>query len=163
MANAIDETANLVGTTVGDSEIREYVTIHDSELGDDCRIYERVSVKKSTVEDAVDINAGTYVENARLETAVQVGPNSTIAGVTHDLTAEGMQFRDDTFAETVLHEGAFVGAGAVVGPGVDVGENTVVAAGATVTSDVGPGMVVLGTPPDQTIVALTEWLDITSQ
>jgi acetyltransferase-like isoleucine patch superfamily enzyme len=163
MVNAIDETARLVNTTVGDSEIREYVTIHDSEIGDDCRIYERVSIKKSTIDDAVDINAGSYVENATLESGVQIGPNSTVAGVTHDLTADGMTFREDTFEEAVIQEGVFLGAGAVVGPGVELGENTVVAAGATVTSDIDAEMVVLGSPPDQTVVTVSDWLDDSSQ
>lgn len=157
MSQTIDGTATLVNATVGDSDVREYVTIHDSAVGDGCRIYERVSIKKSTVHDDVDVNAGTYVENAILEPTVQIGPNSTVAGVTHELTSEGMTFRDDVFEETVLREGVFVGAGAVVGPGVELGRKTVVAAGVTVTSDVDPGMVVVGSPPEQERVSLADW------
>lgn len=159
MVSDIDDTARLVETTVGDSEIREYATLHDSEVGDDCRIYEHVSVKKSTVRDSVDINAGTYVENATVERGVQVGPNCNVVGVTHELTEAGMTFRNDVFEPTVLREGVFLGAGAVVGPGVEVGENSVVAAGATVTGDVAAEMVVLGSPPDQRLVPLSEWVE----
>jgi acetyltransferase-like isoleucine patch superfamily enzyme len=133
------------------------VTIHDATVGDDCRLYERVSLKKSTVADSVDINAGSYVENATIDSKGQIGPNCTVAGVTHALDETGMTFREDEFEAIHLREGVFVGAGAVVGPGVEIGAETVIAAGATVMRDVEAGQVVLGAPPDQEIVALSEW------
>lgn len=157
MTEKRDNSARLENTTVGDSELREFVTLHDSEVGDDCRIYERVSIKKSTLHDSVDINAGSYVENATIESGVQIGPNCTVAGVTHELTEEGMTFREDVFERAVLREGVFVGAGAVVGPGIEVGENTVIAAGTAVTEDVDAGMIVLGSPPDQRSAPIADW------
>jgi acetyltransferase-like isoleucine patch superfamily enzyme len=156
---AVDESARIVDSTVGDADVREFVTIHDSNVGDDCGIYERVSLKKSTVADGVDINAGSYVENAILDSGVQIGPNCTIAGVTHALEETGMTFREDVFEEVHLQEGVFVGANAVVGPGVEVGADAVVAAGATVTEDVAAGQIVLGAPPTQETVALSEWTE----
>ncbi|SDJ88273.1 maltose O-acetyltransferase [Halovenus aranensis] len=155
---SIDDTARVVDSTVGDSQLREHVTVHDSDIGDDCRLYERVSVKKSTLGDSIDINAGSYVENATVESGVQIGPNSTVAGVTHDLDESGMTFRNDSFEPIHLREGVFLGGGAVVGPGVELGENAVVAAGATVTDDVDSEMIVLGSPPDQQVVSLSEWV-----
>jgi acetyltransferase-like isoleucine patch superfamily enzyme len=154
----IDESARTVDSTIGEAELREYVTVHDSEIGDDCRLYERCSVKKSHVGEAVDINAGSYVENAAIDTTVQIGPNCSIVGVTHELGEDGMGFRADVFERVVLHEGVFVGANAVVGPGVELGAGTVVSAGATVTADIGPEQVVLGTPPAQRVIDLQEWL-----
>lgn len=139
---SIDETARIEGSTVGDAEIREFVTVHDADVGDDVRIYEATSVKKSAIAGPADLNASAYVENARLEPAVQVGPNASVVGVTHELTDEGMTFREDRFEEVILERGAFVGAGAVVLPGVTVGENAVVGAGVTVREDVAPGAVV---------------------
>lgn len=138
----IDEWARVVDSSVADADIREFVTVHDSEIGDDVRLYEGVSVKKSTIAGPTDVNANAYVENARLEPTVQVGPNASIVGVTHELTEEGMTFREDDFEEVVLERGAFVGAGAVVLPGVTVGEDAVVGAGVTVTEDVPAGAVV---------------------
>jgi len=138
----VHDTAQLVDSTVGDAELREFVTVHDSEIGDDSRLYERVSVKKSAVGESVDINAGAYVENARLDDRVQIGPNAVVAGVTHELTDRGMTHREDRFERVVVEVGAFVGAGAVVLPGVRVGENAVVAANATVAEDVPAGTLV---------------------
>jgi len=138
----VDETARVEDSTLGDVEIREYVTIHDSEIDDGCRIYERTSIKKSDIDGPSDINANAYVENAEIGSEVQVGPSAAVVGVTHDLDSEGMTFREDTFETVVLEDGAFVGAGAVVLPGVTVGENAVVGAGVTVTEDIAAGAVV---------------------
>jgi len=159
MVPDIDSSARIVSSDVGASEIREFVTVHDSEIGDGCRIYERVSLKKCTVSDNTDINAGSYIENATMGPNVQIAPNSSVVGVTHELTDEGMTFRNDLFERVILHEGAFVGAGAVVGPGVEIGPRSVVAAGATVQNDVGPGKIVLGSPPSQRVADLDEWTD----
>ena len=133
---SVHETAKIRDSTLGDVEVREYVTIHDSEIGTGTRIYERTSIKKSTIEGPTDVNANCYVENARIGERVQVGPNASIVGVTHDLTDSGMEFRNDAFETVVVEEGVFVGSGAVVLPGVTVGRNAVVGAGATVTDDV---------------------------
>jgi UDP-2-acetamido-3-amino-2,3-dideoxy-glucuronate N-acetyltransferase len=138
------ETAQIEDSTLSDVTVREYVTIHDSVVGSDSRIYERVSVKKSTIGKSVDINANSYIENAEIGDRVQIGPNASVVGVTHDLTAEGMEHRNDRFEAIVLEDGAFVGAGAVILPGVRVGMNAVVGANVTVTDDVATGTVVRG-------------------
>ncbi|MEF8806920.1 acyltransferase [Natronomonas sp.] len=138
----IDETARIENSTIEDAEIREYVTIHDSEIAAGVRVYERTSIKKSTIDGLTDINANSYVENAEIGERVQIGPNCSVVGVTHDLDDDGMTFREDTFEQVVLEDGAFLGAGATVLPGVTVGENAVVGAGVTVTEDVHSGDVV---------------------
>lgn len=157
VTHEIDDSARVVESDVGRAEIREYATVHDSEIGDGCRVYERCSLKKSRLDDDVDVNAGAYVENADVGTNVQIGPNCSVVGVTHELDEEGATFRDDVFERIVLHERVFVGANAVVAPGVEIGAGTVVAAGATVTRDVGPGKIALGVPPAQRIADLDEW------
>lgn len=53
---------------------------------------------------------------------------------------------DGTVAPVVLKRGCYLGAAAMVLPGVTVGENAVVAAGAVVTRDVPAGVVVAGVP-----------------
>ena len=53
---------------------------------------------------------------------------------------------EGTVAPVVLKKGCYLGAGALVLPGVTVGEKAVVAAGAVVTRDVPPRVVVGGVP-----------------
>lgn len=158
MGNKIDRTARIVDSTVGSTEIREYVTVHDSDIGDECQIYERTSIKKCSVGDTNDINAGCYIENAEIGDHVQIGPNCSIVGVTHELSENGMTFQNDIFERIILHNGVFVGAGAVVGPGVEIGERTVLSAGSTVVDDVGSEKIVLGSPPTQHVVDLHDWM-----
>lgn len=141
---AIDETARIENSNVDGATIREYVTVHGSTIAAGSRVYERTSVKRSEIDGPTDVNANCYVENARIGAEVQVGPNVSIVGVTHDLTDEGMEFRNDVFREVVVEDGAFVGAGATVLPGVTVGEDAVVGAGVTVSGDVASGDVLRG-------------------
>ena len=141
---SIHGTALIEDSTVEDAEVREYATIHDSTIGAGSRIYERTSIKKTTIEGPADVNANGYVENAEIGDSVQVGPNATIVGVTHALQDDGMEFRNDRFETVTIEDGAFVGAGAVVLPGVTVGEDAVIGANVTVTDDVAAGTVVTG-------------------
>lgn len=46
----------------------------------------------------------------------------------------------------VVRKGAWIGANAILLPGVEIGENTVVAAGTVVTKSIPPGVVVAGVP-----------------
>jgi len=46
----------------------------------------------------------------------------------------------------VVGNGAFLGSGAIVLPGCNIGEGAIVAAGAVVTSDVRPGLTLVGVP-----------------
>ena len=46
----------------------------------------------------------------------------------------------------VIHDDAWIGAGAIILPGVTIGEQAIVGAGSVVTRDVPPGAVVAGNP-----------------
>ncbi|MFC4358743.1 DapH/DapD/GlmU-related protein [Halobium salinum] len=154
----IDDSARIVDSDVGRSTIREFVTVHDSTVGDDCEIYERTSLKKCRIGDDVVVNAGGFLENVDVEDEVQVGPNCSVVGVTHELSESGMKHHDDVFETILLREGSFVGAGSVLTPGVEIGVDSVVAAGAVVTADVGDRKLVLGSAPNQRVVDLQEWV-----
>jgi galactoside O-acetyltransferase len=57
-----------------------------------------------------------------------------------------MRFSGLEVAPITIDDGAWIGAGAIVLPGVRVGRGAVVAAGAVVTRDVVPGTIVAGVP-----------------
>lgn len=93
---------------------------------------ERVSVQTRCY-----LARGSVVEND-----VFVGPGVTL---TNDNTM-GRHPHDEALQGALLRRACRIGAGAVICPGIEVGEEAFVAAGAVVTADVPPWSVVMGVP-----------------
>ncbi|WP_412839769.1 DapH/DapD/GlmU-related protein [Bacillus paranthracis] len=71
-----------------------------------------------------------------------IGMNVTIATLNHGLTLET---RNTTYASPVtIGENVWIGSSATILPGVTLGNNSVIAAGAVVTKDVPANIVVAG-------------------
>jgi acetyltransferase-like isoleucine patch superfamily enzyme len=81
---------------------------------------------------------------------VGIGPGARILTSRHalsgDLPDTAIMDRPLEFAPVVLEDGCDIGVGAIILPGVTVGANAQVGAGAVVTRDVAPGAVVVGVP-----------------
>ena len=153
----IDNSSRIINSVLNKNIIiREYCAIHDSRIGDSCRIFERVSIKKSKIGRKVDINAGTYIEFAEIEENVQIGPNCCIVGVTHKLSKRGAE-RKDSFKKIKIGKGVFLGSGSIILPGRKIGNGSVVGAGAVITEDIPPFHIAVGIPPNQTIQSLKKW------
>lgn len=86
------------------------------------------------------ITGGTVIEDD-----VFVGPGVTL---TNDNTMDRHP-PETPFAGPVLRRACRVGGGSVLCPGVEIGEEAFVAAGAVVTADVAPRAVVMGVPARQ--------------
>ena len=102
-------------------------------------------MKKSSVGEDSDINSGTYVENAEIGKRVQIAPNCIIVGVTHEFSSEGID-HEDTFERITIRDGAWIGAGSIILPGVKIGKDTVIGAGAIVNRDIPDHYRYVGTP-----------------
>ena len=76
----------------------------------------------------------------------QIGPGVMFETVNHDLDAIPGENRSTQTLPITLEDHVWVGAGAIILPGVTVGEGAVVAAGAVVTKDVEPRTMVGGVP-----------------
>ena len=79
-----------------------------------------------------------------LEDDVLIGPKANLITENHPLDPGDR--RALICKPVVIKRNAWIGAAATVLPGVTIGENSVVAAGAVVTSDVPPNVVVAGVP-----------------
>ena len=89
----------------------------------------------SVVGDHVIINTGAVVDHeCKLQDYVHISPNVTLCG---NVTVEKL---------------AWVGAGAIVLPGVKIGAGAIVGAGSVVTKDVKPGEKMVGVPAKPMIV-----------
>ena len=77
-----------------------------------------------------------------MEDDVFIGPNVTF---TNDKYPRSKQY-PDSFISITVQRGASIGGGAVLLPGIIVGEGSHIGAGAVVTKSVAPGAVVVGNP-----------------
>lgn len=77
---------------------------------------------------------------------VQFGPNVQLLTATHPLEARPRRDKWESAQPITVEDNAWLGGGAIILPGVTVGENSVVGAGAVVTRDVPPNVVALGNP-----------------
>jgi len=75
---------------------------------------------------------------------VLIGPNVTIASVNHQI--EPSQRRHLELKSVCIHDNAWIAANVTVTPGVVIGENSIVAAGAVVTRNVPANTIVAGVP-----------------
>ena len=131
------------GAVVGDqAHVRERAGIGDGTVvGRASQVDADVSVG-----ERVKIQTGCYITGfSELEDDVFVGPGVML---TND-DAMGRHPPEEPLRGAVLRRACRVGGGAVLAPGVEIGEEAFVAAGAVVTRDVAPRAVVMGVPARQ--------------
>ncbi|MBI2711206.1 MAG: sugar O-acetyltransferase [Actinobacteria bacterium] len=101
------------------------------------------------------IGAGTFVnyglvalDVARIEIgdAVQIGPRVQLLTATHPLEADLRRAGWEAAEPITIGDNVWLGGGVIVCPGVSIGSNTVVGAGAVVTRDLPADVLALGTP-----------------
>ncbi len=77
---------------------------------------------------------------------VQIGPNVQLLTPTHPLEAEPRRAKWESARPIAIGDNVWLGGGVIVLPGVSIGENTVVGAGAVVTRDLPADVVAVGNP-----------------
>lgn len=82
----------------------------------------------------------------RIGEDVRIGPNVQLLPPTHPLEAEARRAGWEGGRPIVIEDNVWIGGGAIVLPGVTIGHNSVVGAGAVVTRDVPPDSLVTGNP-----------------
>jgi len=113
-------------------------------IGADCNVCDHVFIENDVViGDRVTIKSGVQVwDGLRLEDDVFVGPNVTF---TNDRFPRSKR-RPPSFATTLVRRNASIGANATVLPGLTIGRDAMVGAGAVVTRSVPPAAIVAGNP-----------------
>lgn len=83
---------------------------------------------------------------------VEIGNNVMIAShvvltsVTHDYNNPSIRYSELIYKKIIIEDDVWIGAGAIILPGVKIGEGAVVGAGAVVTKDVEARSIVAGNP-----------------
>lgn len=129
---------NLYGCTIGQNcMIGTFVEIQAGVvIGNQCKIQSHTFICKGVdIEDGVFIGHGVMFTNDRHPRAVREDGEVE--------TEDDWQHR---FERTVIKRDACIGSGAVILPGLTIGEGAMVGAGSVVTKDVQPGQTVVGNP-----------------
>jgi acetyltransferase-like isoleucine patch superfamily enzyme len=151
-------------TRIGDGAvIRSHTVIYaGNEIGMNFQTGNKVNVRESNhIGDNVSIGTLSVVEHhvhignhvrihtqafipefSVLEDGCWIGPNVVLTNAKYPLSP-GVK---ESLAGPVVRKGAKIGANATLLPGVTVGENAIVGAGAVVVHDVPAGAVVVGNP-----------------
>ena len=120
------------------------VVLPRAKIGNDCNICSHCFIENDVViGDRVTVKCGVQLwDGLRIGNDVFIGPNVSFA---NDRFPRSKQ-TPENFLQTIINDGASIGAGATILPGVTIGHNAMVGAGAVVTRSVPPNSVVVGNP-----------------
>lgn len=116
----------------------------EARLGSECNICDNVFIENDVViGDRVTIKCGVQVwDGIEIMDDVFIGPNATF---TNDRFPRSKQYPEE-FMRTIVKTKATIGANATILPGLIIGENAMVGAGAVVTRSVPAFAIVVGNP-----------------
>jgi UDP-2-acetamido-3-amino-2,3-dideoxy-glucuronate N-acetyltransferase len=141
----IHSTAEVQTGKIGDNSMvwQFSVILEGAVVGNDCNINSHTFIENDVViGDRVTIKCGVYVwDGITIEDDVFVGPNVTF---TNDLTPRSKVRRE--ILKTRICRGASIGGGAIILPGLEVGEYAMIGAAAVVTKSVVPYALMVGSP-----------------
>lgn len=116
----------------------------DAIIGENCNICAHTLIENDVrIGNNVTIKSGVYIwDGITLEDNVFVGPCVTF---TNDKKPRSKQY-PEKFPQTIVEKGASIGANATILPGIRIGQNALIGAGAVVTKDVPANAIVVGNP-----------------
>ncbi len=139
-------TVIYAGNVIGD----DFQTGHGVLIREENRIGDQVSIGSHSIVEhhvvignRVRLHSNVFVpEYSILEDDCWLGPNVVVTNAKYPRSREAKQ----NLRGAIVKCGAKIGANATLLPGVTIGENALVGAGAVVTRDVPDGAVVVGNP-----------------
>ena len=136
----------LVETDKIGTDTRIWAFVHilpGAQIGADCNICDHVFIENDVVVgNRVTIKSGVQLwDGLRVEDDVFIGPNATFSNDRFPRSKQPFNL-----LVTIVKKGASIGANATILPGITIGENAMVGAGAVVTKDVPPNALVVGNP-----------------
>lgn len=146
IAPTIHPLADVQSKNIGpNTRVWQFVVILPGAIiGNDSNICSHSFVENDVViGDRVTVKSGVQLwDGLRVGNDVFIGPN---ASFTNDRFPRSKN-TPKSFLQTVLEAGASIGANATILPGITIGSNAMVAAGAVVTRSVPPNAIIVGNP-----------------
>ncbi|WP_298653419.1 acyltransferase [uncultured Proteiniphilum sp.] len=124
------------------------VVLSGAQIGRNCNICAHVFIEDDViVGDNVTIKSGVQLWNGiSVEDNVFIGPNVTF---TNELIPRSKAYVVANLKNTVVKNGASIGANSTILPGVVIGEYSFIGAGSVVTGDIPPYALFYGNPATQ--------------
>ncbi len=142
----IHPLADVKATDIGENtRIWQYsIVFKDAKIGSYCNICAHTLIENNViVGNNVTIKSGVYIwDGITIEDNVFIGP---CVAFTNDKHPRSKQY-PETFAKTIIKEGASIGANATILPGITIGNHALIGAGAVVTKDVPDNAIMIGNP-----------------
>ena len=113
-------------------------------IGADCNICDHVFIENDVViGDRVTVKCGVQLwDGLVVEDDVFIGPNATFSNDRYPRSRQHLE----KYPLTKIEKGASIGANATILPGLHIGANAMIGAGAVVTRSVPPNAIVMGNP-----------------
>jgi UDP-2-acetamido-3-amino-2,3-dideoxy-glucuronate N-acetyltransferase len=137
------------------SEVWDHVHIrHSTRIGAECIIGEKTYIAYGVdIGNRVKINAFVYIcTGVSIEDGVMISAGTIFTNdrypraTTVDLKQLRSSERDEHTLRTVVHQGATIGAGSIVGPGLVIGRFAMIGMGSVVTKSIPDFHLVMGSP-----------------
>lgn len=145
---SVHPLADVKSADIGDGTRvwQHAVVLEGARIGRDCNICAHTFIENDVVlGDNVCLKCGVFLwDGLRVGNNVFIGPNATFCNDRYPRA--GVRDARRRLLPTVVKDGASIGAGAVILPGVTIGENAIVGAGAVVVRDVPRDVTVVGNP-----------------
>ena len=142
----IHPLSDVHSTSIGEgTDIWQYVIVlENADIGKNCNINAHCFIEGDVViGDNVTLKCGIYIWNGlRIGNNVFIGPNATFI---NDNFARSKNFPDQ-FLNTLIREGASIGASATILGGLTIGENSMIGAGSVVTKNIPDNELWVGNP-----------------
>lgn len=118
------------------------VVLPGAKIGSGCNICSHCFIENDVIiGDDVTVKNGVYLyDGITVEDGVFIGPNATFCNDKYPKSKN----KDFKLEPILIKKGASIGANTTILPGVTIGENALVAAGAVVTKDVPDNVTVKG-------------------
>ena len=118
------------------------VVLPDAKIGENCNICSHCFIENDVIiGDNVTVKNGVSLyDGMRIEDNVFIGPNAAFCNDKYPKSKN----KDFKLEPVIIKRGASIGANATVLPGIIIGENAVIGAGAVVTKNVPKNKIVKG-------------------
>ena len=121
--------------------VQDQVNLYKCMIGKDCKIDAFVYIEEGVeIGDECKIRPFTFIPTGvKIGNRVFIGPNVTFTNDKYPKVKGEWELK-----EAIIESDVSIGAGATILPGIKIGKNAVIGAGAVVTKDVHEGTIVAG-------------------